>query len=279
MAEGAVPMSGQRHISVPKAFAGGDVCEWLTRFEICARANAWDDTRKALTLPTLLEGEALAVWLELSEAEQADYKVIKEKLIAKLRPAGFVLLDEFHARKLRPDESPSLFRHELKKLLERAMPGVDTATRDRLLIHQFLLGLPIGISRQLRATGETTKLDAVVNRARLLMTLEEQEHNHTVAISNEPRQNEVQELREEVAKLTEQVIALTTADSRRTQRCFSCNRQGHTQRECPDRRRQARRNLQCWQCGQLGHFARDCRQQGNDRGASARVNSCPSSQQ
>ena len=118
------------------------------------------------------------------------------------------------------------------------MPGVDTATRDRLLIHQFLLGLPIGISLQLRATGETTKLDAVVNRARLLMTLEEQEHNHTVAISNEPRQNEVQELREEVAKLTEQVIALTTADSRRTQQCFSCNRQGHTQRECPDRRRQ-----------------------------------------
>ena len=100
-------------------------------------------------MPTLLEGEALAVWLELSEAEQADYKVVKEKLIAKLRPAGFVLLDEFHARKLRPDESPSLFRHELKKLLERAMPGVDTATRDRLLIHQFLLGLPIGISRQL----------------------------------------------------------------------------------------------------------------------------------
>ena len=36
MAEGAVPMSGQRHISVPKAFAGGDVCEWLTRFEIWA---------------------------------------------------------------------------------------------------------------------------------------------------------------------------------------------------------------------------------------------------
>ena len=219
------------------------------------------------------------MWLELSEAEQADYKVAKEKLIAKLRPAGFVLLDEFHARKLRPDESPSLFQHELKKLLERAMPGVDTATRNRLLIHQFFLGLPIGISRQLRATGETTELDAVMDRARLLMTLEEQKHNHIAAISNEPRQSEVQELQEEVAKLTEQVIALTTADSRRTQRCFSCNRQGHTQRECPDRRRQARRNLQCWQCGQLGHFAWDCRQQGNDRGASARVNSRPSSQQ
>ena len=40
--------------------------------------------RKALTLLTLLEGKALAVWLELSEAEQANNKVVKEKLIAKL---------------------------------------------------------------------------------------------------------------------------------------------------------------------------------------------------
>ena len=46
------------------------MCEWLTRFEICARANAWTDERKALTLPTLLEGEALAVWLELNEADR-----------------------------------------------------------------------------------------------------------------------------------------------------------------------------------------------------------------
>ena len=43
-----------------------------------------DNTRKALTLLTLLEGKALAAWLELSEAEQADSKVAKEKLIAKL---------------------------------------------------------------------------------------------------------------------------------------------------------------------------------------------------
>ena len=56
MAEGTAPVSGQRHISILKAFAGGDMCEWLTRFEICARANAWTDERKALTLPTLLEG-------------------------------------------------------------------------------------------------------------------------------------------------------------------------------------------------------------------------------
>ena len=115
--------------------------------------------------------------------------MVKEKLVAKLRLPGFVSLDQFHAQKLRLDESPSLYWHKLKQLLERAMPGVNVVTRDQLLIHQFLLGLPIGISHQLRATRETTELDPVVDRARLLMTLEEQEHSCTAAISsNEPRQ-------------------------------------------------------------------------------------------
>ena len=36
----------------------------------------WDHTKKALILPSLLEGEAHTVWLELSEAEQVDYKVV-----------------------------------------------------------------------------------------------------------------------------------------------------------------------------------------------------------
>ena len=63
----------QRHISLPKTFASGDISEWLKRFEICCKANAWEAEIKALKLPTLLEGEALAVWLELTDAEQGDY--------------------------------------------------------------------------------------------------------------------------------------------------------------------------------------------------------------
>ena len=37
------------------------------------------DTMKALKLRSLLEGEALAVWMELSEAEKEDYKSAKLK--------------------------------------------------------------------------------------------------------------------------------------------------------------------------------------------------------
>lgn len=65
------------------------------------------------------------MWLELNKTKQGGYKVVKEKLVAKLRPPEFVSLDKFHARKLRLD----------KKLLERAMLGIDAVTRDQLVIH------------------------------------------------------------------------------------------------------------------------------------------------
>ena len=32
----------EKHISLPKPFTGGDIAEWLQRFDICCEANAWD---------------------------------------------------------------------------------------------------------------------------------------------------------------------------------------------------------------------------------------------
>ena len=63
--------------SVPKPFDIGDISEWFTRFKICSKANEWN---KANIAP---EGKVLAVWIDLAEEEQADYKVVKEKLVGK----------------------------------------------------------------------------------------------------------------------------------------------------------------------------------------------------
>ena len=46
----------------------------------------------AVKLPTLLEGEALVIWLELSNGKQKDYKEAKKKLVATMTPAEFVSL-------------------------------------------------------------------------------------------------------------------------------------------------------------------------------------------
>ena len=61
-------MAHPAHVSLPKPFALVNVHEWFVRFDIYSDANKWDDDTKAVKLPTLLEGEALAAWLEISTA-------------------------------------------------------------------------------------------------------------------------------------------------------------------------------------------------------------------
>ena len=89
-----------KHISVPRPLELGNIVEWVHRFNICAKANEWNDDTKAVKLPTLLEGEALAVWLDLTEEQQGDYSVTVEELKKKLAPSGFSSLEAFHTRKL-----------------------------------------------------------------------------------------------------------------------------------------------------------------------------------
>ena len=79
----SIPQMASCHISVPKSSANGDASEWFKQFDICSKANEWRDKMKALKLLTLLEGEALATWLELSEEEQADYETAKERMLGK----------------------------------------------------------------------------------------------------------------------------------------------------------------------------------------------------
>ena len=102
-------MASGRHISLPRPFTSGDVNEWCQRFEICSKANDWNDATMALKLPTLLEGEALAVWTELTADEQNDYKTAKKQMVAKMAPMGFASLEDFHRRRLQPGESISMF--------------------------------------------------------------------------------------------------------------------------------------------------------------------------
>ena len=201
------------HVSLPKTFDTGKASEWFQRFEICCCANGWDNDKMALKLPTLLEGEALAVWLELTLEEQKDYAITKKKIINAIKPMSFVSLDDFHKQVLHLDEPLSLYVYELKQLLNQAMPDISAQTTEQLLLHQFLTGLPHEVSKQLRATGATDTLKTAVERAKILMTVEQHTPVNSIAAAQPKPTPEFLQLQQQLTELTAQVAALTTCQA------------------------------------------------------------------
>jgi len=127
----------QSHISLPKPFSRGDVEDWFQCFDIYAHVNGWDAKNKAKKFPTLLKGEALAVWLELSSEQQDYYAVTKKAMEKAMLPMNFVSLDDFHRRKLRPGEAISLYVHDLWKLLTHALQMLHKLQRNHYFYTSF----------------------------------------------------------------------------------------------------------------------------------------------
>ena len=84
----------EHHISLPKTFASGDANEWFKHFDICCKGGPKQCLH--LKLPTLLEEEALAIWLELSKEQQGEYAAAKKKICTAMMSMEFVSLDGFH---------------------------------------------------------------------------------------------------------------------------------------------------------------------------------------
>ena len=130
-------------MSMLKSFLDGDISKWLQCFKICSKANNWNTATQVMKLPMLLEVETLAIWLELATDEQEDIKKVKEGYVQRMTPAAFVSLDVFHCHVLQPCEAFAVFTHGLMKLLGQALPDLEAAASDQLLLHQFWLEVPV----------------------------------------------------------------------------------------------------------------------------------------
>ncbi|KAF2345075.1 hypothetical protein FHG87_024169, partial [Trinorchestia longiramus] len=94
-----------------------DVMTWLEKVTLVARLQKVSDL--AMFIPLYLEGDALALYMELSDGEKASADKIKEKLQIAFGDGPFVAYNKLLNMKW-VEEPVDVFANELKRLARLA---------------------------------------------------------------------------------------------------------------------------------------------------------------
>ena len=213
----------------------GDVVQWLEKLELVAELHEITNVQKLL--PLFLEGQAFAVFKELGAAEKGNLSAIKAALTDAFALNPFQAYEQLTRRKW-CDEPVDFFLSDLRRLAKVA--GIEN---EELIRRAFVVGLPPGVSRELRALAkiDSLSLSDVLTRARALLAEQVEGDCNYVATAR----------KDEKMK-------------RESKRCFRCDGP-HLIKDCKAFRS---RRVVCWTCGEEGHVARQCsqREQGNGNG-------------
>lgn len=236
-----------------RPFTGdGDVVAWITKVKLVARLQKIKDL--ASFLPLFLEGDALALYLQLSEEQQASASTVEAKLKEAFTDGTFKAFSKL-SQKRWEGEPVDVFVTELKKL--GSLAGFTGDGLDRIVRLAFVNGLPTRVSCELQQVPDVmeVQLSDLITRARIMT-------------SNE-QVNVVASVRSGVETGGQHNNNNSPAGSRFKGACFRCGGP-HMARFCTERK-----EIVCFKCGEEGHLARHCHKnqnQGNEwRAAGAPV--------
>lgn len=128
----------------PDVFDGSaPLREFLTQFELIARANNWSDSAKTLTLASSLRGKARTILDSFFDAGELNLEQLKEKLEWRFgeRHSTQAFYSQFSSRKQRPGEDLPSLGTELERLSRLAYPECSPVVRDKIACAQFIAAL------------------------------------------------------------------------------------------------------------------------------------------
>lgn len=219
-----------------KPFNGeGDVVAWLKKVTLVARLQKVKDL--ASLIPLYLEGSALALFLELSPAEQEDAIIIQSKLQEAFSDDPFTAFRKLSVLKW-TGESVDVFATELRRLAGLAkMTGEGL---EQLVKLSFINAFPDNIGIALQQLPNVLKLEMsdILDRARILTAKQgrEQYSANISAVS--------------VSKETDRK-SNTSSNGQFKGQCFRCGGP-HMIRHCKETK------VRCFRCNEVGHVASKC---------------------
>ena len=127
----------------PSTFYGTpeeDGQNWLSRFEIVAKANGWGEEQKASYVKLYLEGKA-GSWIEVNEPESWEDFVGRFLKAFRSKQSKFSLASKLRNRQQGVDESVELFVYDILKLCKQVETEQGEPMTDALKIDWILHGL------------------------------------------------------------------------------------------------------------------------------------------
>lgn len=218
----------------------GDIVAWIKKVKLVAKLKGVEDV--ASLLPLYLEGDALALYLELGETEQLNLRSIEEKLKTAFADGPF----EAYARLMKKrwsGETVDVYMTELRRLAGLSgFSGIGLETCVRL---SFVNGMPDNIGSVLQQMPDvrTTSLSELLSRARVLVS--KQPHYAAVAATSDNRMSLKNSYSDK--QNGREVINVFKG------KCFRCGGP-HAIKYCKERRM----GITCFKCGKIGHMMAQC---------------------
>lgn len=257
-------MAGQIELPLPEISTDNFSRAWL-RFQLVAKAKAWDEDQQKTILPTLLRGDLLDAYLSLSDEEKDSLDTMKEALAKRAGVAKHPLLvcKLFSEKSQGAHQRVLEYATELTKLFREAYPSEGATSA--VLLQRFLAGLNPAISQQVLLKGQPLSLDEVVKAATevesVLQFGQSQQPAEIPLVCALQEQQRVQQ--ETIEKLTATMEQLMKRLDGTRQPRQESHRANQDQRGSQDQRSRYRRRLdirdvQCYRCREYGHYQYQC---------------------
>ena len=225
-----------------KPFSGeGDEVAWLKKVRLVARLQHVNDI--ASLLPLYLEGDALALYMEMKEEDQKGISLIEARLQEPFTDGTFTAYRKLTMIRW-TGERVDVYANKIRQL--DGLAGFEGAGLERFTKLAFVTGFPNAklIELQQAPKIETLAMGDLLARARILTTGDQSQDEVTA-----------------VSSLRSGIAPAAKIGSISNVICHRCNSKGHIAKDC------RKHGIRCFQCGEIGHWARDC--SGNETGDKA----------